>query len=243
VTVGAAPDPTAFPWELYHVDDDFSEAHDVAAQNPQKLKELQDLFMEEAKRYDVLPLDSSFAERANPAIRPSVTRGRTTFEYHQGQIRIPEASAPDVKSRSWSATAHVAVPDHPADGVLATLGGRFGGWALLVLKDKPVFAYALSNQERDKFRVTGHDKLAPGPHTIRVDFAYDGGGVGKGGMATLFVDDKPVGQSRIARTVPIRFSLDESFDVGADSGTPVVDDYRPPFVYGGKLDALTIDLK
>lgn len=243
VTTGSDPDPNDFTWELYHVDDDFSEAHDVAAQNPQKLKELQDLFMREAKRYDVLPLDSSFSERANPALRPSVTRGRTTFEYHQGQIRIPEASTPDVKNRSWSMAARIVAPDHPADGTLATQGGRFGGWALLILRGKPVFAYALSNQHRDKFRVTAQDKLAPGPHTIRVDFSYDGGGLGKGGTVGLFVDDRQVGQSRIARTIPTRFSLDESFDIGADTGTPVIEDYRPPFAYGGKLDAFTIELR
>jgi arylsulfatase len=243
VTSGSDPDPNQFAWELYHVDDDFSEAHNIAAQNPQKLKELQDLFMQEAKRYDVLPLDASFAERVDPALRPSVTRGRSSFEYHQGQIRIPEASTPDVKNKSWSMTARVIVPDHPADGVLATQGGRFGGWGLLVLGGKPVFAYALSNQERDKFRVAGQSKLMPGPHMIRVDFAYDGGGAGKGGTATLFVDDQRVGQTRVSRTVPSRFSLDESFDVGADTGTPVIEDYRPPFAYGGKLDALTIDLK
>ena len=243
VLAGVDPDPNAFPWELYHVSDDFSEAHDVAAQNPQKLKELQSLFMQEAKRYDVLPLDASAAERMNPAIRPSVTRGRTTFDYRQGEIRIPEASAPDVKNRSWSATARVVVPDHPADGMLATLGGRFGGWGLFVLGGKPEFAYAFSNQERDKFRVAGKDKLTPGPHAIRLEFAYDGGGMGKGGTATLFVDDKQVGQSRVSHTIPLRFSLDESFDVGADTGTPVVDEYRMPFAYGGKLEGLTIELR
>jgi arylsulfatase len=243
VTSGSDPDPNDFSWELYHVDDDFSEAHDLSAQNPQKLRELQDLFTQEAKRYDVFPLDSSFAERANPAIRPSVTRGRSTFEYQQGTIRIPEASAPDVKNRSWSMTARVVVPDHPADGVLATQGGRFGGWGLLVLRGKPVFAYALSNQEKDRVRVGGANQLAPGRHTIRLDFDYDGGGIGKGGTATLFVDDQRTGQVRVPRTVSTRFSLDESFDVGADTGTPVVEDYRPPFAYGGKLEAFTIQLK
>ncbi|MBX3223821.1 MAG: arylsulfatase [Labilithrix sp.] len=243
VTSGQDPDPNDFKWELYDTNNDFSEAHDVIAQHPEKLKELQAVFMEEAKRHNVLPLDSSFAERANPAIRPSVTRGRNTFDYHQGELRIPEASAPDVKNRSWSATARVNVPKEHGDGMLATLGGRFGGWGLLVLGERPVFAYSFSNQPNSKYRVTGDRKLTPGPHTIRVQFDYDGGGVGKGGTATLFVDDKQVGKGRIARTIPTRFSLDESFDVGADSGTPVIDDYKLPFAYGGKLDRLTIDLE
>jgi arylsulfatase len=243
ITASSDPDPMAFPWELYHVDEDFSEAHDVATQFPQKLKELQDLFMDQAARYGVLPLDASFSERANPALRPGITRGRTSFEYHQGEIRIPEASAPDVKNRSWSVTARVILSDPPTDGTLATLGGRFGGWGLLVLGGKPVFAYALSNQERDKTRLTGREKLTPGPHTIRADFSYDGGGPGKGGSVGLFVDDKRVGQTRITRTVPARFSLDESFDVGADTGTPVIDDYRPPFAFAGKLDSVVINLK
>src|SRR5262249_42873877 len=135
ITAGQDPDPNAFKWELYNVENDFSEAHDLAAENPAKVKELQALFMDEAKRYEVLPLDARFAERTDPAIRPSVTRGRNSFEYHQGQLRIPEASAPDVKNRSWSMIARVDVPNHRADGVLATLGGRFGGWGLLVLGD------------------------------------------------------------------------------------------------------------
>jgi arylsulfatase len=160
-------------------------------------------------------------------------------------MRIPEASAPDVKNKSWSVTARVTVPDRPgapADGVLATLGGRFGGWGLLVLGGRPVFAYTLSNQEKDRVRVTARERLTPGRHTIKVDFVYDGGGIGKGALVTLVVDGRRVGETRVARTVRFRFSVDESFDVGADSGTPVVDDYRPPFAYGGKLDALTIEL-
>jgi arylsulfatase len=172
-----------------------------------------------------------------------VPRGRTRFDYPEGTTRIPEASAPDTKNRSWSVTARVLVPDGPADGVLATLGGRFGGWGLLVLGGKPVFAYALSNQEKDRVRVRGQRRLAPGRHIVRVDFAYDGGGIGKGAMATLVVDGRRAGEARIPRTARFRFSASESFDVGADTGTPVVDDYRPPFANGGKREALTIELK
>jgi arylsulfatase len=242
VTIGAAPDPNSFPWEVYDLQNDFSQAHDVAAKNPAKVKELQQAFMDEAKRYQVLPLDSSFAERVDPSTRPSVTRGRTKFEYRPGQTRIPEASAPDVKNRSWSVTAQLDVPAKGGDGTLGTLGGRFGGWALVVLGGKPVFAYAISNRDDTKYRVTG-PKLAPGPHAIRVHVAYDGGGPGKGANATMFVDDKEVAKGRIDRTIPSRFSLDESFDVGADTGTPVIDDYKPPFPYQGTLKLLTVELE
>jgi arylsulfatase len=243
VTSGAEPDPMSFPWELYHVDDDFSQAHDLAAQNQPKLKELQALFMEEARKYDALPLDSSFGERADPSTRPSVTRGRNHFVYHQGSIRIPEASAPDVKNKSWSVTANVDASAQSPDGMLATLGGRFGGWGLLVLDGKPQFAYALSNQDKDKHRIVSPSRLGAGAHTIRVDMVSDAPGPGKGATATIFVDDKQVATGHMDRTVPYRFSLDESFDVGADTGTPVVDDYKMPFTYRGKINTLMIDLK
>jgi arylsulfatase len=243
VTSGAAPDPMSFPWELYHVTDDFSQAHDLASQNQPKLKELQALFMEEAKKYSVLPLDSSFAERADPGTRPSVTRGRTSFTYQQGDTRIPEASAPDVKNKSWTVTAKVDVPAaSKGDGMLATLGGRFGGWALFVLSGKPEFAYAISNQTKDKYHFAG-PPLTPGKHTIRVDVRADGATVGGGATGTMFVDDKQVVTGHIDHTVAYRFSLDESFDVGVDSGTPVIDDYKMPFSYGGKIESVTIDLK
>jgi arylsulfatase len=243
VTSGAAPDPMSFPWELYHVDDDFSEAHNLASQNQPKLKELQALFMEEAKKYSVLPLDSSFAERADPGTRPSVTRGRTSFTYQQGDTRIPEASAPDIKNKSWTVTAKVDVPAKSADGMLATLGGRFGGWALFVMNGKPQFAYAMSNQQKDKYHFGAPAALGPGKHTIRVDVVADGATVGGGATGTMFVDDKQVVTGHVDHTVAYRFSLDESFDVGSDTGTPVIDDYKMPFTYGGKIDSLTIDLK
>jgi arylsulfatase A-like enzyme len=240
-----ADDPTMFDWELYHVADDYSQAVDLAKQNPEKLRELQDLFWKEAARYNVLPLDASFAERVDPAIRPSLTRGRSTFTYYAGMIRIPEGSTPDLKNKSYVISADVDIPRGGANGVLATQGGRFGGWGLLVLDGKPVFVHALSNQKQHKYRVSSPQALAPGKHTIRFEFAYDGGGIGKGGMGTLLVDGKRVTQGRIEQTVRARFSLDETFDVGADTGTPVIEDYanKMPFKFTGKLEKLTIDLK
>ncbi len=245
VTIGFTPSPDDYEWELYHIAEDFSQAENLAAKNPKKLRELQDLWWAEAAKYNVLPLDSSFSERVDPAIRPSLTAGRTTFTYRPGMIRIPEGATPDIKNKSYSITAEVVIPEGGANGVLATQGGRFGGWGLLVLDGKPVFVHALSNQERHKYKVAAKEKLASGKHTIRFEFKYDGGGIGKGGTGTLLVDGKKVAEDHIPATVAARFSLDETFDVGEDTGTPVIEDYadKMPFRFTGKLDKLTIDLK
>jgi arylsulfatase len=245
LTTGAEPDPDGFQWELYHVAEDFSQATNLAATHPDKLKELQATFDAEAKKYNVYPLQSTFAERADPAIRPSLTRGRTVFTYYPGMTRIPEGTTPDVKNKSYRITAEVDIPKGGAEGVLATQGGRFGGWGLLVLDGRPVFVHALSNQPQHKYRVVSNQRLSPGEHTITFDFAYDGGGVGRGGNGTLSVDGQRVAQSKIERTVGRRFSLDETFDVGEDTGTPVIEDYaaKMPFKFTGKLNKLTIELR
>lgn len=244
VTSGAAPDPLSFPWELYHITEDFSQAHDLAKEQPEKLKELQALFWEEAKKYNVLPLDSSFGERADPSSRPSVTRGRTDFTYYPGMIRITEGSAPDIKNKSFTITADVEIPEKGAEGVLVTQGGRFGGWGLVLLDGAPVFTYRASNQPQYIYRIASTEKLAPGAHTITFDFKYDGGGIGKGGNGSLQVDGKEVATGRIAHTVPIRFSLDESFDVGMDTGTAILDEYeaRMPYAFTGTLKNVKIHL-
>jgi arylsulfatase len=245
VSIGSEPSPDDFQWELYHVAEDFSEAENLATKHPAKLKELQAVFDREAKKYAVYPLDSSFASRVDPSIRPSLTRGRTTFTYYPGAIRIPEGTTPDVKNRSYSVSAEVEIPAGGATGVLATQGGRFGGWGLLLMDGKPEFVHAFSNQAQHKYRVASTERLAPGQHTIRFDFQYDGGGRGKGGTGALLVDGKQVAKGRIERTVPNRFSLDETFDVGLDTGTPVVEDYtgQMPFKFSGKLEKVTIELK
>jgi arylsulfatase len=139
----------------------------------------------------------------------------------------------------------VEIPTSGARGVLATQGGRFGGWGLLVLDGRPVFVHAFSNQPSHKYRVASPERLAPGRHTIRFEFAYDGGGIGKGGTGTLSVDGRQVAQGRIERTVGVRFSLDETFDVGQDTGTPVLEEYgsQMPFTFTGTLAKVTIDVK
>ena len=167
-------------------------------------------------------------------------------------IRIPEANAPDIKNKSFHITADVEVPKGGADGVLVTQGGRFGGWGLLVLDGKPMFAYAYTNQDADrcpnqkkgKTRIASGEKLTPGKHTISFDFAYDGGGIGKGGRGTLTVDGRKVAEGRIENTCPFRFSLDESFDVGQDTGSPVIDEYdsKMPFKFSGTLNKVEFKL-
>jgi arylsulfatase len=246
VTLGGATDNPAddFAWELYHTDEDFTESVNLARSNPRKLRELQDLWWVEAARHNVLPLDCRFAERANPANRPSLSRDRTTFTYYPGMVRIPEATAPDVKNKSFRITAAVELSSGGAEGILATQGGHCGGWAFLLLDGKPNFVYAFSDQPRHKYWVAAKEKLPAGPHTLAFDFIYDGGGIGKGGGGSISVDGQKVAENHIERTVGNRFSLDETFDVGEDTGTPVVENYvdKMPFRFTGTLKKLVVDL-
>jgi arylsulfatase len=231
---------TGYKWELYNIADDYSENNDLAAQNPDKLKELQGLFMEEARKYQVLPLDNSIISRMLTA-RPSATAGRTEFTYSSEVSGLPDGSVPNTLSRSYSITAEVEIPKGGAEGMLNTLGGRFGGYGLYLLKGKPVFTYNLLAVE--KFRWEGPQALTPGKHTILFDFKYDGPGMAKGGTGVLSVDGKEVARKTIPHTVPAVMTIDESFDVGVDTRTGVDDkDYKPPFRFTGKLDKLTIKL-
>jgi len=245
VTVsGSEANPDDFKWELYNINEDFSQANDLAAKFPDKLKELQAAFDVEAKKFNVYPLDSSFSSRADPSIRPSLTRGRSEYVYLPGMKRIPEGSAPDFKNKSWTIAAEVEIPKGGANGVIATIGGRFGGWVLLLQESKALFAYALSNQPNHKFKIQAAQALSPGNHVLRVVFKYDGGGIGKGATATLLVDEKPAGEVKIAQTIAVRFSLDETFDVGEDTGTPVLEEYaeKMPFRFTGTLNKFAVVL-
>jgi hypothetical protein len=140
VVTGVEPDPDDYPWELYNVAEDFSQSNDIAKKDPKKLLDLQARFLIEAAKHNVLPIDSSFADRANPALRPGFNAGRTDFTYYPGMVRIPEANAPDIKNKSFHIAADVEIPEGGADGILVTQGGRFGGWGLLVLDGKPILS-------------------------------------------------------------------------------------------------------
>ena len=243
--VGNEPNPDDFKWELYSLNEDFSQSNNLVAMYPDKLKELQDAFDVEAKKYNVYPLDSSFAARVDPAIRPSLTRGRSEFVYFPGMIRIPEGSAPDFKNKSWTIAAELTIPQGGASGVLATIGGRYGGWVLMLQDSKPLFAYAFSNQPQHKYRIAFDQPLAPGNHVVRVKFEYDGGGIGKAATATLLVDEKQGAVGRIEHTVAVRFSLDETFAIGQDTGTPVLEEYedKMPYRFTGTLTRFVVVLE
>jgi arylsulfatase len=229
-----------YKWELYHVAEDFSESANLADKEPAKLRELQDLFWIEAAKYNVLPIDNSRVERLDVNLRPSPTRGRSVFTYYAGQTRIPEGSAPDVKNKSFKLAADVEIPDGGADGVIITQGGRFCGWALCLIGGKPVFQYNVGDVFH--YSVAAKEKLTPGRHALIMSFDYDGGGLGKGGKVTMTVDDKTVADGRVERTIPFRISLDETLDIGEDTGTSVSGDYKPPFKFTGKLNRVLVRL-
>ena len=249
--LSSAPPPdviTGYKWELYNIAKDPTEANDLAAAMPDKLKQMEDLFYAEAKKYDVLPLDNSTLARFTTP-RPSATAGRTRFEYSGTLSGVPAASAPNILDKSYTITADVTIPEGGAEGVIATEGGRFGGYALYLSKGdlgighaRVVFLYNLLDLERT---VWEGPELSAGKHTIVFDFKYDGPGLGKGGTGVLSVDGQTVATKSIEHSTPILFPEDEDFDVGQDTRTPVaMIEYRYdcPFSFTGTIDKLTFDL-
>jgi arylsulfatase len=229
-----------YKWELYNLTEDYSEANDLAAKMPDKLREMQEMFLVEATKYNVFPLDNSVLPRLL-APRPSATAGRNAFTYSGEMSGLPDSDAPSILNKSYTITADVEIPQGGAEGMLATLGGRFGGYGLYLLKGKPVFLYNFLDLER--FRWEGQQALAPGKHTLVFDFKYDGPGFGKGGTGVLRVDDKDVATRKVPHTIPFIMAIDETFDVGVDTRTPVDDkDYQVPFRFTGKLNKLTFKL-
>jgi arylsulfatase A-like enzyme len=239
--LGKVPDVlNGYKWELYNIKDDYSESDDLAAKMPDKLHELQKLFMTEAEKYNVLPLDNSVVQRLL-APRPSATAGRDVFTYSGELSGMDPASAPNLLNKSYSITAEVDVPQGGGEGIIVTEGGRFGGYGLYLLKGKPVFLYNLLDLER--FRWEGSQALVAGKHTIEFDFTYDGPGFGKSGTGVLKVDGQEVANRKAPHTIPFLLTLDETFDVGVDTRTPVDDsDYQVPFKFNGQVAKVTIKL-
>jgi arylsulfatase len=230
-----------YKWELYNIADDYSENTDLAPKMPDKLKQMQELFLVEATKYNVFPMDNSILERLVTP-RPSATAGRTSFTYSGEMAGLPPSDAPSILDKSYTITADVDIPQGGAEGMIVTLGGRFGGYGLYLLKSKPVFTYNLLDLER--IRWEDPQALSPGKHTIVFDFKYDGPGFGKGGNGVLSVDGKQVATQTMAHTIPFLMTIDETFDVGVDLRTPVDDrDYQVPFRFTGKLNKVTVNLR
>ena len=210
-------------WELYDVRNDFSLASDVAAQNRQKLADMQALFLAEAGKYHVLPLDDRMFERAiaQAVGRPELMAGRNSLTLAEGMTGMLENVFINVKNKSKTITAEIDVPADGGNGTILAQGGRFGGWSLYVKDGLPGYDYNFLGMQRTSIVATR--KLAPGKATLRFEFAYDGGGLGKGGHGTIYVNDRKVGEGRIEHTQPAIFSADETADVGIDLGTPVVE--------------------
>ena len=235
--------------ELYDLDKDFSQSQNLAAKHPDKVNELKKMFIEEAKKYEVFPLDASVAARI-VAPRPNITAGRTEFVYTLPMTGLPQGDSPLLLDTSYTITADITVPEGGAEGMILTSGGRFAGYGFYLLKGKPVFLWNLIDLKRVKWE--SPDPLSPGSHTLEFDFKYDGlgvgtlafnnlSGLGRSGTGTLKVDGKAVQTITLPKTLPMILQWDESFDIGSDTLTGVNDaDYKPPFPFTGKLNKLTI---
>jgi hypothetical protein len=251
VTQGATnPDPAgSAEWELYNVAEDWTQNHDLAAKNPEKLKELEEMFWVEAKKYDVLPLDSSVAVRLVTP-RPSLMAGRTEFNFPGKMTGISNGVAPSLLNSSYTYTAEVTVPEGGGDGIIITQGGRFGGYGLMVNKGKPRFVWNLVGLKNVVWE--GPNAMSGGKHTLVFDFKYDGlgmgtmafndmSGIGQSGTGTLAVDGKVVATEKMDHVIPLILAWDENMDIGSDTGTSVdVQTYQTPFAFTGTIDNLKL---
>jgi arylsulfatase A-like enzyme len=239
-----------YPWELYDLNNDWTQSEDVAAKHPAKLKELQELFWKEAERYQVLPLDASLMTRLITP-RPSITAGRNVFTWTRPLTGTPNGDAPSVLNASYTFKAEVEIPQGGAEGMLITQGGRFAGYGFYVLKNKPIFLWNLVDLKRERWE---GPELAPGKHVLEFDFKYDGlgmatlafgdvSGIGRGGTGVLKVDGQVVATQKMERTLPFTVQWDENLDIGSDTGTPVDDkDYQVPFAFTGKINTITLTI-
>ncbi|MEE4113703.1 MAG: arylsulfatase, partial [Desulfobacteraceae bacterium] len=233
-------------WDLYNVREDFSLTRNLAGEHPEKLKELQALFMAEAQKYHVLPIDDRTVERVNPALagRPDLLGDRKSLTLYDGMNGMLENTFINVKNQSKTITAEVEIPKGGANGVILAQGGRFGGWSLYMKDGKPAYTYNFLGLER--YTVSATSELPSGPATLELDFVYDGEGLGKGGLATLSVNGEPVAKGRIEKTQPLIFSADETADVGLDNQTPVAEGIgigRDETRFTGKIHEVTVAVK
>ncbi|HZF41627.1 MAG TPA: arylsulfatase, partial [Blastocatellia bacterium] len=228
-------------WELYNIEEDFSQANDLAAKEPKKLRELQDLFMAEAAKHNVLPLDDRFAQRADPTLRPSYIRGKTRFIYAPGAIRIGERSSPWTKNVHHTLAAEVEIPQGGAEGVLVCCGGVGAGYTLFLKDGKLHWEHNYYNEAR--YRVSSTEAIPPGRHVLSAEIKVDKEGkMGTGGTVTLRLGEKKIGEGRFEKQVPLYFTANETFDVGCDTCSPVSDQYESPFAFTGKIKRVVVDI-
>jgi arylsulfatase A-like enzyme len=238
--------PTEMPaldddvWELY-APDDWTQAHDLSSENPGKLRELQRLFLIEGARYQVLPLDDRRFERFNADIagRPQLVKGKSQLLY-EGMGRLSENSVLVLKNKSHAVSAKIEVPAGGAEGVIIAQGGAYAGWSMYLHEGRPTYCYNFFGLER--YKVRGEQPVPPGEHQVRMEFAYDGGGLGKGGDVSLYVDGDKVGEGRVEHTVAMMFSADETTDLSSDSATPVSDDHGYDNAFTGRVRWVQIDI-
>jgi arylsulfatase A-like enzyme len=249
VAGAVSQDPAHYPYELYDLRNDWTQSEDVAAKYPRKVQELDGLFWREAKKYQVLPLDASLTTRV-VAPRPSLAAGRTHFSWTGEVTGTPNGDAPPLVATSFRYRADVEVPGPGAQGMIVTQGGRFGGYGFYVRDAKPVFVYNFLDLKRTRWEGPA---LSAGRHTLEFDFKYDGlglatlafnstSGIGRGGTGVLKVDGQEVARRTVEQTIPLIMQWDENFDVGADTGTPVAEDYQVPFPFTGRIARLTLDI-
>ena len=243
------PDPATPDWELYDISNDWTQNNDLAAQNPEKVKELEAIWWAEAEKYQVLPLDADVVGRLTAA-RPSITAGRTEFSFPPEMTGISNGVAPSILNSSYTFTAEVTVPDGGGDGMIITQGGRFAGYGLYVNKGKPTFTWNLIGLQHVTWEAP--EALSPGKHTVEFDFKYDGlggetlafnnfSGLGQSGTGELKVDGAVVATKKMEKTIPIILAWDENMDIGSDTGTPVDDAaYKVPFAFTGTIDSLKL---
>jgi hypothetical protein len=229
-------------WELYDGSSDYSQARDLSTEHPAMLAKLQRLWLIEATKYNVLPLDDRGAERLEPSLagRPTLIRGSSQL-FFPGMGRLSENSVVSIKNKSFSVTADVEVPAEDANGVIIAQGGRFGGWALYAKDGNATFVYNVLGIHQ--FPVAAESPIPTGSHQVRMEFAYDGGGLAKGGDVTLYYDGDPVGKGRVGATQPMCFSADETTDIGYESGTTVTADYTARTSrFTGRINWVQLDL-
>ena len=226
-------------WELYNVEDDFSECHDLAEKNPEKLRQLLDMWWAEAGRYNVLPLDDPKQERL--LAREALKKEKTSYTYYPGTVRVPAASAPHVKNRSHSITAYVDIPAVVPEGPICAIGGVGSGWSLYIKDEQLVYCY----NNNGKLYDVRSTKKVPAGGKIKLRFEFEKTGkekFGAGGIGRSYMNNEKVGEAEIPQTVRFIYALDETFDIGRDTGTPVTDEYKASAVFTGTIKKVVIDL-